>query len=84
MRPQPQTGSYSVRYIYLFRPSFVFLSFLQVQYQLQPLTRLLPEHLHAAYRSASSFYSQAFGYNKDDLDLLTGSSEAITDVVSTH
>ena len=55
---------------------------IQVKYELQPLTRLLPEHLHPAYLSAAAFYSKAFGISKEDLEASTGSSAAIKDIVS--
>ncbi|XP_026190325.1 uncharacterized protein LOC113146615 [Cyclospora cayetanensis] len=52
-----------------------------VQYQLQPLTRVLPEHLHPAYSNAVFFYSRVFGISKEELQVLAGSQRSIKETL---
>ncbi|KAL8450965.1 hypothetical protein Emag_002967 [Eimeria magna] len=48
-----------------------------VKYELQPLSRLLPENLLSAYQKAQYFYSRVFGLSPEDLELSADNTKAL-------
>ncbi|KAL8270367.1 hypothetical protein Esti_005691 [Eimeria stiedai] len=48
-----------------------------VKYELQPLSRLLPENLLPTYQKAQYFYARAYGLSAEDLHFSAGNTKAL-------
>ncbi|KAL8438964.1 hypothetical protein Efla_005099 [Eimeria flavescens] len=52
-----------------------------VKYELQPLSRLLPDNLGTAYHRAQTFYSEVYGLSRADLEAAASSTTPLTQVL---